>query len=153
MSKVGFIGMGIMGRPMSLNLIRGGHELYVHSHGSALQELVAAGATRLRAATWKSPARRTSIITMVPDTPDVAAVAVRRERRRRRSHAGKIVVDMSSISPVETEAVRAEDQRARLPISRRAGVGRRSRSQGSEPDASWSADPKMRSTRSSRSSN
>ena len=44
MSKVGFIGMGIMGRPMSLNLIRGGHELYVHSRHGAPQELVAAPA-------------------------------------------------------------------------------------------------------------
>ena len=45
MSKVGFVGMGIMGRPMSLNLIRAGHELYVHSRHGAPQEILDAGAT------------------------------------------------------------------------------------------------------------
>ena len=102
MSKVGFIGMGIMGKPMSLNLIRGGHELYVHSRHGAPQELVAAGATACDSG--MDVARKAdTIITMVPDTPDVAAVLFGAKGVAEGLTRGKVVVDMSSISPVETK--------------------------------------------------
>ena len=102
MSKVGFIGMGIMGKPMSLNLIRGGHELYVHSRHGAPQELVAAGAKACDSG--MDVARKAdTIITMVPDTPDVAAVLFGAKGVAEGLTQGKIVVDMSSISPVETK--------------------------------------------------
>ena len=102
MSKVGFIGMGIMGRPMSLNLIRGGHELYVHSRHGAPQELVAAGATACDSG-MEVAKKADTIITMVPDTPDVAAVLFGVKGVAEGLTRGKIVVDMSSISPVETK--------------------------------------------------
>src|SRR5436190_2488051 len=102
MSKVGFIGMGIMGRPMSLNLIRGGHELYVHSRHGAPQELVAAGATACESG-MEVAKKADTIITMVPDTPDVAAVLFGAKGVAEGLTRGKIVVDMSSISPVETK--------------------------------------------------
>ena len=102
MSKVGFIGMGIMGRPMSLNLIRGGHELYVHSRHGAPQELVAAGATACDSG-MEVAKKADTIITMVPDTPDVAAVLFGAKGVAEGLTRGKIVVDMSSISPVETK--------------------------------------------------
>ena len=103
MSKVGFIGMGIMGRPMALNLIRGGHELYVHSRHGAPQEVLAAGATACD--NGMEVARKAdTIITMVPDTPDVAAVLFGAKGVAEGLTQGKIVVDMSSISPVETKA-------------------------------------------------
>jgi 2-hydroxy-3-oxopropionate reductase len=102
MSKVGFIGMGIMGKPMSLNLIRGGHELYVHSRHGAPQELVAAGAAACDSAMEVARAADT-IITMVPDTPDVVAVLFAPKGVAEGLTRGKIVVDMSSISPVETK--------------------------------------------------
>ena len=102
MSKVGFIGMGIMGKPMSLNLIRGGHELYVHSRHGAPQEVVAAGA--MACDSGMEVARKAdTIITMVPDTPDVAAVLFGAKGVAEGLTRDKIVVDMSSISPVETK--------------------------------------------------
>ncbi len=102
MSKVGFIGMGIMGKPMSLNLLRGGHELYVHSRHGAPQDVVAAGATVCDSA--MDVARKAdTTITMVPDTPDVAAVLFGAKGVAEGLTRGKIVVDMSSISPVETK--------------------------------------------------
>ena len=102
MSKVGFIGMGIMGKPMSLNLIRGGHELYVHSRHGAPQEVVAAGATACDSA-MEVARKADTIITMVPDTPDVLAVLFGAKGVAEGLTRGKIVVDMSSISPVETK--------------------------------------------------
>ena len=102
MSKVGFIGMGIMGKPMSLNLIRGGHELYVHSRHGAPQELVAAGATACDSG-MEVARKADTIITMVPDTPDVAAVLFGPKGVAEGLTRGKVVVDMSSISPVETK--------------------------------------------------
>jgi 2-hydroxy-3-oxopropionate reductase len=102
MSKVGFIGMGIMGKPMSLNLIRGGHELYVHSRHGAPQEILAAGATACDSG-MEVAQKADTIITMVPDTPDVAAVLFGAKGVAEGLTRGKIVVDMSSISPVETK--------------------------------------------------
>ena len=102
MSKVGFIGMGIMGKPMSLNLIRGGHELYVHSRHGAPQELIAAGATACDSG-MEVARKADTIITMVPDTPDVLAVLFGAKGVAEGLTLGKIVVDMSSISPVETK--------------------------------------------------
>ena len=102
MSKVGFIGMGIMGKPMSLNLLRGGHELYVHSRHGAPQEVVAAGATACDSA-MEVARKADTIITMVPDTPDVLAVLFGAKGVAEGLTRDKIVVDMSSISPVETK--------------------------------------------------
>jgi 2-hydroxy-3-oxopropionate reductase len=102
MSKVGFIGMGIMGRPMALNLIRGGHELYVHSRHGAPQEVIAAGATACDSG-MEVARNADTIITMVPDTPDVAAVLFGAKGVAEGLTRDKTVVDMSSISPVETK--------------------------------------------------
>jgi 2-hydroxy-3-oxopropionate reductase len=102
MSKVGFIGMGIMGKPMSLNLIRGGHDLYVHSRHGAPQEILAAGGTACDSG-MEVAHKADTIITMVPDTPDVAAVLFGAKGVAEGLTRGKIVVDMSSISPVETK--------------------------------------------------
>jgi 2-hydroxy-3-oxopropionate reductase len=102
MSKVGFIGLGIMGKPMSLNLIRGGHELYVHSRRGAAQDVVAAGATVCDSGREVAQ-KADTVITMVPDTPDVVAVLFGAKGVAEGLTQGKIVVDMSSISPVETK--------------------------------------------------
>jgi 2-hydroxy-3-oxopropionate reductase len=102
MSKVGFIGMGIMGKPMALNLIRGGHELYVHSRHGAPQEFLAAGATACDSG-MEVARKADTIITMVPDTPDVVAVLFGANGVAEGLTRGKIIVDMSSISPVETK--------------------------------------------------
>jgi 2-hydroxy-3-oxopropionate reductase len=103
MSKVGFIGLGIMGKPMAANLIKGGHSLYVTSRSGVPQELTAAGATSCVSA--KEVAQKADIvITMVPDTPDVDKVLFGANGVAEGLSPGKIVIDMSSISPIETKA-------------------------------------------------
>ena len=103
MSKVGFIGLGIMGKPMAANLIKGGHTLFVTSRSGVPQELTGAGATACASA--KEVAQKADfIITMVPDTPDVEKVLFGPSGVAEGLSAGKVVIDMSSISPIETKA-------------------------------------------------
>lgn len=101
MSKIGFIGLGIMGRPMAAHLIAGGHTLFVHDLGP-VQALVDQGATAC--ANGKDVAQQADIvILMVPDTPHVAAVLFGPGGVAEGLTPGKTVVDMSSISPIETK--------------------------------------------------
>ena len=106
MSNVGFVGLGIMGKPMAANLIKAGHQLSLYTRGSVPGDLVAAGGTAC--ASGKEVAGRAEIvITMVPDTPDVDAALFAEGGIAEGLSAGKIVVDMSSISPVATKAFAA----------------------------------------------
>ncbi len=101
--NVGFIGLGIMGKPMVANLIKGGHTLFLASRSGVPQELTAAGGKACASA--KEVAQKADIIiTMVPDTPDVEKVLFGKDGVAEGLSAGKIVVDMSSISPIETKA-------------------------------------------------
>ncbi|HEY1725509.1 MAG TPA: 2-hydroxy-3-oxopropionate reductase [Steroidobacteraceae bacterium] len=101
MSKVGFIGLGIMGRPMATHLRAAGHDLYVHDHKPAPAQLLSQGAIDCPSA--KAVAERAQvIITMVPDTPHVAEALFGEQGVVAGLSPGKIVVDMSSISPIET---------------------------------------------------
>ena len=103
MSNIGFIGLGIMGKPMALNLIKGGHTLYLQSRSGVPQELTAAGG--LACASAKEVAQKSDVvITMLPDTPDVEKVLFGTNGVAEGLTRGKIVVDMSSISPIETKA-------------------------------------------------
>ena len=103
MSKVGFVGLGIMGKPMAANLIKGGHTLFLSSRSSVPAELTAAGGTACTSA--KEVAQKADIIiTMVPDTPDVEKVLFGANGIAEGLVSGKIVIDMSSISPFETKA-------------------------------------------------
>jgi 2-hydroxy-3-oxopropionate reductase len=103
MSNVGFIGLGIMGKPMAQNLMKGGHTLFLHSRSGVPEELTSAGAKSCASA--KEVAQRADvIITMVPDTPDVEKVLFGADGVATGLSKGKIVVDMSSISPLETKA-------------------------------------------------
>jgi 2-hydroxy-3-oxopropionate reductase len=100
--KVGFIGLGIMGKPMALNLIKCGHTLFLHSRSGVPQELTEAGG--LACSDAKEVAKKSEvIITMVPDTPDVEKVLFGENGVAKGLSPGKIVVDMSSISPLETK--------------------------------------------------
>jgi len=102
MSKVGFVGLGIMGTPMAGHLLAGGHELFVFDLRPLPQTLLDQGAKQC--ASGKDVARQADIIiTMVPDTPHVAAALFDAEGVAAGLAPGKIVVDMSSISPVETK--------------------------------------------------
>jgi 2-hydroxy-3-oxopropionate reductase len=100
---IGFIGLGVMGKPMAKHLIAAGHRLVVHNRSRpAVAELVAAGAT---AATSPADVARAStvIITMLPDTADVDKVLTGPDGVLSGLQKGAVVVDMSSISPVATE--------------------------------------------------
>ncbi|WP_029010492.1 2-hydroxy-3-oxopropionate reductase [Azospirillum halopraeferens] len=102
MSKIGFIGLGIMGAPMAGHLQAGGHTLFVHTIGTVPDALTAGGATVCASA--RAVAEQAEIVfIMVPDTPDVEAVLFGADGVAEGLSAGKIVVDMSSISPVATK--------------------------------------------------
>ena len=101
--KLGFIGLGIMGAPMALHLIKAGHQLFVHTRGKLHPEIADSSATQCTTA--KGVAERADVIfTMLPDTPDVEAVLFGKDGIAAGLSKGKAVVDMSSISPIETKA-------------------------------------------------
>ncbi len=100
--KLGFIGLGIMGTPMALNLAKAGHRLFVTTRSKVPAEVTAAGATTCPDA--KSVAEQADIVfIMVPDTPDVQKVLFADNGVAAGLSKGKAVVDMSSISPIETK--------------------------------------------------
>lgn len=103
MADLGFIGLGIMGKPMAGHLIKAGHKVLVYDvNAAAVQELAAKGAVACRSS--KEVAEKTGIIIiMVPDTPDVEAVLFGKNGLAEGVKAGSIVVDMSSISPIATK--------------------------------------------------
>jgi 2-hydroxy-3-oxopropionate reductase len=96
---IGFIGLGVMGKPMARNLLKNGFPLVVHNRSRApIDELVAAGA--VAAANPGEVGRRaTRIITMLPDGPDVAAVLQAANGVFAAIQPGTILIDMSSIAP------------------------------------------------------
>jgi 2-hydroxy-3-oxopropionate reductase len=100
--KVGWIGLGIMGAPMAGHLRAAGHELFVNTRSAVPKALQDAGAEAC-----KTPAEVASkadvIFTMVPDTPDVQKVLFGDNGIASALTKGKTVVDMSSISPIETK--------------------------------------------------
>lgn len=101
--NIGFIGLGIMGEPMALNLVKGGHRLFLNSRSGVPASLRDAGGVTCGTAT--EVARHADVtITMLPDTPDVEKVLFGSNGVAAGLTAGKTVVDMSSISPIETKA-------------------------------------------------
>jgi 2-hydroxy-3-oxopropionate reductase len=100
--QIGFIGLGVMGRPMAKHLVAKGHRVIVHSRGRApVDDLVAAGATA--APSSAEVARQSAIvITMLPDTSDVELVLTAPDGVIAGLQRDAIVIDMSSISPVAT---------------------------------------------------
>src|SRR5512147_1526870 len=101
--KIGFIGLGIMGAPMALHLIKAGHQLFVYTRSKVHPEIAASSATQCTSP--RGVAERAEIIfTMVPDTPDVEKVLFADNGVASGLSRGKTVVDMSSISPIETKA-------------------------------------------------
>ncbi|CAH1651205.1 tartronate semialdehyde reductase 2 [Hyphomicrobiales bacterium] len=100
--KIGFIGLGIMGAPMAGQLVKGGHEVHLFSRSGVPQELTAAGGHGCASASEVAQ-KADIVITMVPDTPHVEAVLFGEGGVAKGLSKGKIVVDMSSISPVATK--------------------------------------------------
>ena len=105
--KIGFIGLGIMGRPMAGHLQKAGHELFVVKHRKPVPaELKKGGAVECKSA--REVAERAEVvILMVPDTPDVEAALFDAGGVAEGLSRGKVVVDMSSISPTATKRLAA----------------------------------------------
>ena len=106
--KIGFIGLGIMGRPMAKNLVKAGHELVVFDYNKdALADLVSCGAAE--AASGKEVASQSEVvITMVPNSPHVRAAVLGENGVAEGAKPGTVVIDMSSIDPTESKAIGAE---------------------------------------------
>lgn len=105
MKNIGFIGLGIMGKPMAGHLIKAGHRLFLHSRSGVPEELIEQGGQST--ASPKEVAERADVIfTMVPDTPDVEKVLFGEQGIAQGLQSRKdslcIVVDMSSIAPLAT---------------------------------------------------
>ncbi len=105
--KLGFIGLGIMGKPMAANLIKEGHELAVYDLiPDLMAEAAALGATRGKSA--KDVASRSqTTFTMVPDGPEVEAAILGTEGVLEGAQPGSVIVDMSSINPLVAQKVGA----------------------------------------------
>ena len=103
--KIGFIGLGIMGKPMSKNLMKAGHELVVFDlNQDAVAEVVAAGATAAESS--KAVAEQCSlIITMLPNSPHVEAVVCGKDGVLEGAKPGTDIIDMSSIAPLASKAI------------------------------------------------
>ncbi|MBS5748933.1 MULTISPECIES: 2-hydroxy-3-oxopropionate reductase [Actinotignum] len=110
--KIGFIGLGIMGKPMAKNLLKAGHELFVNDHNAeAVAEVVEAGATAV--ANGKEAAEKAElVITMLPNSPHVKAVALGEGGIIEGAREGLIYVDMSSIAPLASREVAAGLEKA-----------------------------------------
>lgn len=102
MTQVGFIGLGIMGRPMAGHLQKAGHKLALVKHRSALPPELLDGGAVVCASAKEVAERSEAIITMVPDTPDVERVLFGAGGVAEGLSKGKLVIDMSSISPTAT---------------------------------------------------
>ena len=99
--KIGFIGLGIMGRPMALNLKKAGHDLIVPERASLTDEIRAAAAVVADARAVAAAAE--VVVLMVPDTPDVEQVLFGANGVAEGLKPGTLVIDMSSISPTATK--------------------------------------------------
>jgi 2-hydroxy-3-oxopropionate reductase len=140
-----------MGKPMVGHLIKGGHTLYLHSRSGVPDELTGAGGKACGSA--KEVAQKADIvITMVPDTPDVEKVLFGKDGVAEGLSKDKIVIDMSSISPIATKEFAERIRKlgadyVDAPVSGGEVGAKNARS------PSWSAPRRKPSTRSSRCSN
>ena len=105
---IGFIGLGIMGKPMAHNLLKAGYPLVVHNRSrAAVDELVSAGA--VAASSPAEVARRADVvITMLPDSPDVRSVVLGADGVLSGARDGSVLIDMSTIAPAVTREIAAE---------------------------------------------
>jgi 2-hydroxy-3-oxopropionate reductase len=102
MSNIGFIGLGVMGQPMAANLIAAGHTLYLRTRRAVPEALMRAGG--IACASGREVAEKSElVIIMAPDTPDVEAILFGEDGVSEGLSRGKIVIDMSSISPIATK--------------------------------------------------
>ena len=105
--KVGFVGLGIMGKPMARNLLKAGFELTVHSRSKPpVDELISSGATA--ADSPSACAEGTDVVvTMLPDSPDSETVILGDDGVLAGARQGATIIDMSSIAPVVSQKIAA----------------------------------------------
>jgi 2-hydroxy-3-oxopropionate reductase len=96
MTAIGFIGLGVMGRPMALNLLRAGHQLTVFNRSRPVVDELAAAGTQAADSIADCAQRSDVVITMLPDSPDVLAVC---DELIPAARAGALLIDMSTIAP------------------------------------------------------
>src|SRR6266516_3153567 len=107
-TKVGFIGLGIMGKPMAKNLIKAGFTLVVHNRSRmAVDELVKLGATAAGSPREVASSVDT-IITMLPNSPDVESVALGEKGIKEGAARGQLFLDMSTINPIVSQKIAKE---------------------------------------------
>ena len=106
--KVGFIGLGIMGRPMAKNLVKAGHDVVVFDFNKeAVEDLVSCGASS--AENGKEVASQVEVvITMVPNSPHVRCAVLGKDGVAEGAKPGLVLIDMSSIDPTESKSIGAE---------------------------------------------
>ncbi len=110
MKKIGFIGLGIMGKPMSMNLIKAGYTLTVYDiRPEPVKEVVAAGAKQGKSSSDVA-AQSEVVITMLPNSPDVKKAVLGENGVLEGAKAGLILIDMSSIAPLVAKEVATEAQ-------------------------------------------
>lgn len=107
-TSIGFIGLGIMGRPMAKNLLKAGHPLLVHNRSQeAVRELTGLGA-KAAGSPREVAAGSEVIITILPNSPDVEQVALGPNGLIEGARRGQLYIDMSTISPIVSQRVAAE---------------------------------------------
>jgi 2-hydroxy-3-oxopropionate reductase len=112
MTVIGFVGLGVMGRPMAANLLAAGHELIVHNRSpEAVQQLVAKGA-KAASGPAEAAAGAEVVILVLPDSPDVEQVALGEGGVLSAAAAGTLLIDMSTVKP-DTAKLVAEAAEAR----------------------------------------
>ena len=106
--RIGFIGLGIMGKPMAKNLVKAGHELVVFDlNKEAVAELVACGAAKAESSK-EVAAQVEVVITMVPNSPHVKAAVLGKDGVAEGAKPGLVLIDMSSIDPTESRKIGEE---------------------------------------------
>src|SRR6266511_2564564 len=108
---IGFIGLGIMGKPMARNLLKAGYTLVVHNRSRAAVEELAKEGAQAAANSQEVAQRSEIIITMLPDSPDVELVYAGEDSIFSGVKSGTLLIDMSSISPVVARKLAAEAEK------------------------------------------
>jgi 2-hydroxy-3-oxopropionate reductase len=107
MATVGFVGLGIMGRPMLRNLLKAGHTVVAYGRTAAKVDAAAADGAQRGASNADVGARAPIVVTMLPDGPEVEEVVLGAEGILSGAKAGSLIVDMSSISPLVSQKIAA----------------------------------------------
>lgn len=105
---IGFIGLGIMGKPMARNLLKAGFPLVVHNRSRAKVDELARDGARAAASSREVAAAADVVITMLPNSPDVELVALGPDGIREGAKRGQLFIDMSTINPIVSQKIAKE---------------------------------------------